>query len=374
MNHFIILINFQFSDDHIIFESEYHRERKIRLPVGIPSHCSVLLQMPSLQLQQNRSLFTSNPDSIANKTTIAPENQQRSQCESFCMVEAGKNQPSDLPEVPEMIIPDIIESSTAMKPQINFTSKSDITEPSNEQINQTRIDNQKIIHIEMSTVLYTPSKSFSPNTTSSTAKINKVHKSGAIQVEQPIEVRETFTTLPQITQPSTSSLSDQNNDAISNKQNLNNIQQLQQNKSKDQTIGDSDLITDKKSSVESITLPSSPAAKFIGNDIKKKTQSVTKLDKMLPSDLEVSKTEGFASVILVNSSQKLIDTQTTSTNHAPNIVESTSSSCIIVDLMIRSESFNITLGSDEICHNFNITYDIPLSKYMKENRLELVFM
>lgn len=57
------------------------------------------------------------------------------------------------------------------------------------------------------------------------------------------------------------------------------------------------------------------------------------------------------------------------------------SSCLIVQVMLRTDAFNATLGSDLICphsdgggHSFNITYNVPLSKFMKENHFELLFV
>lgn len=52
--------------------------------------------------------------------------------------------------------------------------------------------------------------------------------------------------------------------------------------------------------------------------------------------------------------------------------------CTSIDLIISTNAFNVTLGSDEICltdeHSFNLTYNVPLSKYMIERHFELFFM
>lgn len=52
--------------------------------------------------------------------------------------------------------------------------------------------------------------------------------------------------------------------------------------------------------------------------------------------------------------------------------------CMLVQVMLRADTFNVTLGSDEICysdgHSFNLTYNVPLSRYMIENQFQLVFM
>lgn len=52
--------------------------------------------------------------------------------------------------------------------------------------------------------------------------------------------------------------------------------------------------------------------------------------------------------------------------------------CMLVQVMLRAETFNVSLGSDEICysdgHSFNLTYNVPLSRYMIENQFQLMFM
>lgn len=60
--------------------------------------------------------------------------------------------------------------------------------------------------------------------------------------------------------------------------------------------------------------------------------------------------------------------------YVPNPIDATNSACLHIYLQIRSESFNMTFEPDEICRNYNITYNIPLSKYMNENRFELIFL
>lgn len=51
--------------------------------------------------------------------------------------------------------------------------------------------------------------------------------------------------------------------------------------------------------------------------------------------------------------------------------------CFPIVFWIRSETFNVTLGTEMICLNNgqtqNITYSIPVSKYMKETKIELHF-
>lgn len=376
-----------------MFESEYRRELTIRPPIGIPPQCSIILQMPSVPLlfqpPQNATsvdepttpsnLFTSK----INKTaTLIPEiSTQQLHCQSFCVIANSMTETSKLnkvaadqvPEAPEMAIPenvDVLEASTSAKPQINSTAKPEMVEKSKrdassigEQVNHTVVTNLDAISNEMGSVSLTSSETLPLNSTLAT-----------IQAEQPIEIRETLTTLPHITPatvPNTST--NEKIDAISVEQNPNSVYQAaQQNKSKEQLVGGEIGAADKKqtANMEPMLLPT--ANKFVGNDIKtsfnKKAQSMIKFDKSSPQTEDAI--ENAESV--PKSVQTAPTTTTTSTTTVtPNVADP---SCVLIDLTMRSESFNITLGTDEVCHSFNITYNIPLSKYMKENHFELIFM
>lgn len=51
--------------------------------------------------------------------------------------------------------------------------------------------------------------------------------------------------------------------------------------------------------------------------------------------------------------------------------------CVTVELGLRTSTFNVTFGPEEFCstgrHGFNMTYNIPLSKFMLEKRFDLTF-
>lgn len=55
-----------------------------------------------------------------------------------------------------------------------------------------------------------------------------------------------------------------------------------------------------------------------------------------------------------------------------------SSDCLTLTPWLQSDTFNVSLGSEEICLNggssINITYMIPLSKYLKDTNVELYFV
>lgn len=50
------------------------------------------------------------------------------------------------------------------------------------------------------------------------------------------------------------------------------------------------------------------------------------------------------------------------------------SGCFFISMAFKFESFNSSFERVQICRNYNVTYNIPFSKYMKENRFEIVFM
>lgn len=55
----------------------------------------------------------------------------------------------------------------------------------------------------------------------------------------------------------------------------------------------------------------------------------------------------------------------------------TPTECAQIELDISTDTFNVTLGSEKICfragRTLNITYNVPLSRFMVERQLQLVF-
>lgn len=269
---------------------------------------------------------------------------------------------SDMPEVQEIAMPenvDIIETST--KAKNTATTKLLPVDPKTEQLTTLgKILNSMVEQTTAKDKSETPIAGASIADTKS--KVNKI----AIQAEQPVEIRESSMKLRNASAPILSANYSEKSEASDHQVDTVDIPKNPNKPREDGTSADLTL--------EAEPFAHSSSSKLLENDIKpsfhKKTEN--KFDKALPDD-------GVDVIKLPNSNMEQLATfaspqMTTSTPAYGMAVESANAACILIYLQIRSESFNITLGSDKICHNFNITYIIPLSKYMKENRFELVFL
>lgn len=337
-------------EDPSVYESEFHRERTIRFPIGLPAHC----------IGVNVSKLSQTPLDSPHLT-----------CPSYCGHEISKTLVSDLPDTLEMAIPenvDIVESSTSYKLQkISLTaierkgdnsvvSSTTLIENLNHPLSEHTTAKSKLdenIHEELVNV----------------EKINSDANKISIQVEEPVEIRETFKISQKPFLLPTANYSDKIESVLPSERTsgLSDIQKIKSNRAKELLDTGVDL---KKQELEPLLLSvdSANSTKFLENDIKstfiKKTE-LNRFDIQKPSN---------GNVELSTSHTTTTTSTSTSTSNHGIAIEPTKSSCVIIYVVIRSESFNITLGSDEICHNFNITYNIPLSKYMKEDRFDLVFM
>lgn len=119
--------------------------------------------------------------------------------------------------------------------------------------------------------------------------------------------------------------------------------------------------------------------KFMENDIKtsfnkKYDRNDDDAEAVRAANIELMKTSNDDGNTLLPSPQPLTMPSSPSTIDHVIDVPASHASCFAIDLRVKSVSLNATLGTDEICHNFNITYNIPISKYMEENRIHLVFV
>lgn len=332
-----------------MIESEYHRERKLRLPIGQPSHCE---QIP--------------------KTNRTATDSSQPLCPSFCAViggpEPGKvNQVSEMPEAPENIPEnvDIIETSTAFKSQKTATTKLLPVERKSESVEPSTTLSGNLNH---TSVEHTTAKDKIDTSSQIPLPIddkNKVNKM-AIQAEEPVEVRDAPIVLQNTPTPVVQTNYSEKIEPIPNER-IDDLQK-KQNKPKDLLDTNTEI---RQQEIESFADAHSGSIKE--NDIKPTFKKVeNKFEKLTEDGVDVPKPlngniEPLTPITSV--------TQTTTSTPAFGIpVEATNPACLLIYMQIRSESFNMTLGSDEICRNFNITYNIPLSKYMKENRFELVFV
>lgn len=129
--------------------------------------------------------------------------------------------------------------------------------------------------------------------------------------------------------------------------------------------------TEQLGAAEPVADSHADQTKFMENDIK--TSFHTKYDRVedeaeaeRAANIELMKTPNENVNTILPSPQPLAMPSSPPTLVMPP--------CFRIDLRVESDSFNTTLGTDEICHNFNITYNIPISKYMEEKRIHLVFV
>lgn len=270
------------------------------------------------------------------------------------------NQVSALAEVPEIVASEnveTIETSTAFKPQKSITTK---LLPVERKVDGVELSTTLVENVNHSMVEQTTAKDKIESSSQGPSVIpdktmNRMSRViSTIQSEQPIEIRDSSSVVMTNT-PSP-------------------IGQFNYSDKVEPIPGDraSDL---KPQEMEPLILSVHDSSEPTYNDIKpplnKKTE--IKFEKSLPDEaVEALKSTSGMTEVLAN-----LTPSTQTTTSAPNLVappaEPFNPSCLHILLLIRSETFNITLGYDEICRNFNITYNIPLSKYMTENRFELIF-
>lgn len=271
------------------------------------------------------------------------------------------NQVSALAEVPEIVASEnveTIETSTAFKPQKSITTKLLPVERKVDgvELSTTLVENVNHSMVEQTTAKDKIESSSQGPSVIADKTMNRMSRViSTIQSEQPIEIRDSSSVVMTNT-PSP-------------------IGQFNYSDKVEPIPGDraSDL---KPQEMEPLILSVHDSSEPTYNDIKpplnKKTE--IKFEKpLLPDEaVEALKSTSGMTEVLAN-----LTPSTQTTTSAPNFVappaEPFNPSCLHILLLIRSETFNITLGYDEICRNFNITYNIPLSKYMTENRFELIF-
>lgn len=281
------------------------------------------------------------------------------------------NSVPDSPDAPEMAIPenvDVIETSTAFRIPKNPTTKLIPIESNLDPIQAAVINNMNLTQFASFDGAITNDKIHTPSETSTQQTDLSLGSRMAVQAEQPMEVRERnefplTSQNPPSSSPSQSTL-------LNNKIMNTEFPFVKQNKTKTEIAED---VMQSSDEGEPFLRPNAQISpdKFHENDIKinfnKKPQTMGKFDK--------STSEAGADMETIPSLTKHSDVPSSTMATPTNAINPTvRTACFNIYLLIRSETFNTTLGSDEICHNFNVTYNIPLSKYMKENRFELIFV
>lgn len=245
--------------------------------------------------------------------------------------------------IPENV--DLVETSTSFKFQKTLTTKqAPVQNDTAVLVSTTLYENQNLSMIEETTVKDTVDESLQ-DAQANHDKINNVNKIG-IQAEEPVEIP---VMSPNILMPiATSNFSDQIKPIQSSERatDLNTIKK-KANKIKETLDASAEF---KQQEIDVTVSDNSGSTKFLENDIKttfkkyKETSSIKENVELSPS----------------------------LTPFAPD--QPANPTCFLIFLVIRSGLMNITLGREEICYNFNITYNIPFSKHMKETHFELIFV
>lgn len=342
----------------------------------MPSHCVALAQnqLPAIstKLNGNTTAISSSlnaettqlpPTSTPIPESLSPSAQTlQSQCPSACNKDSILNQSPEIAESPDISIPenvDLMESSTAAA--IKSFKASEMIDNSLLQRNQSNtIANGKTI-----------------NETIETTTTN-AYKASAIDAERPIEIKDSSTSI--ITDPlptiavasgtvSMASLLVQPFPIATNSNSvyhMTNEPTPSSEQFKLQKIEPTILMTEPHSTailaaVESTAALTAAASNDINGVYNKKIQP--SFFESLADDLSKNESAEVAPML---------------TGPAAVPIES---DCFPVRLMAHADSFNVTLGTDDICphsdggsHSFNITYNIPVSQYMKENRFDLIFV
>lgn len=84
--------------------------------------------------------------------------------------------------------------------------------------------------------------------------------------------------------------------------------------------------------------------------------------------------------VLAVAAAAVVASQSQAASLTPIAPSPNTNECFNVKLFARFDTFNVSLGTDDIClnavenHGFNVTYHIPVSKHMKENHFNVIFV
>lgn len=299
----------------------------------MPVHCYTLTQVisstsPTINALRQSNLAQNNSANVKKNSHIAIP-----QCESSCNIESSIHQTHEILEIPELSIPENV----------------DIVEQNITSIQQTNVDNgkQQSKLVNNTTVQINFISPESLNIPISTGS-NKLPVGD--NDEQPIEVRD----IPIINGYSKAPIESELKHELYVTSSIKMAEPAAVNKGTGIVI-------------ESYSMPSLKPKPDITD------QNLYSEDARTNKDINSTEVKGGIEVHVVPRISPI--------GSQINPITATDSACLVVQIMLRTINFNTTLGSDLICphsggggHSFNITYNVPLSKYMKENMFELIFV
>lgn len=357
------------SDEQTVYGSMYNNEH-VAEAIGIPAHC-----LPLIQLSQTRETTTHtsiktdqfNPSLLPSitplsttvksltSTTSSPSIHSltqtlQAQCPSACNKDLVSNNTPEVPDAPELLVPesiDVIEPNTTSKPVTPTTEHNE-----NNQY-KANLTDENYIGDEL--------------TTKSTIRNGNMNK--LLHADRPIEIKDLST--------SSSQLSTVASAAYSHGLSSNDFYR---SSDLSEPIFISSSVISKKEGVDASDIQSVLLDESLVNnkDDNVSTYNNKKSNKSLDKTAIDSNEDGGKSESAEVSPQSA---HVTSNNNGVVSVAAAESvnPCISIRLLLRIDAFNVSVGSNQICpqsngHGFNITANIPVSKYMKEKRFELIFV
>lgn len=351
-------MNYYSVDDETIFESEYQRERTIKPPIGTPLHCFVntdhISSTPSGTNKLNEATRNNVPTTVSGNLTPDSMHETDTLCPSLCNVEPPINRTPDIPEVPELSIPENVEMTDA-----NVTSIQ-------HNVNADALSDKFRSSVELNTTGHI-SDVVAPITnipqSSATSHSNQTKISVALENndEDPDEVRE----YPNI------------NSGPSNSGNLPTAAAM---KNEIQATASAAVAPP----IEPFGLASNEANEaFVvephGTVTIGPNAEANEFSRHHDDDNTKRNKDEAPHAVNEERASSAISGPIIPVNTVAAAVAA-DSACLIVQVILRTASFNVTLGSDMVCpqsdgggHSYNITYNIPLSKYMREHNFEIIF-
>lgn len=342
----------------------------------MPSHCVALVQnhSPPVSTTLNVNATATGTALIAETTQMPPASTSEpealsssaqtlhTQCPSACSKDSLFSHSPEIGEGPEISIPenvDVIESSIASA--IKTSKASEMIDNSSLQPNHHNASAPATMN----------------NATIETTTVN-AYKASAIDGERPIEIRDSSTSI--ITDPLPTIASAAGTVSIASlllqpfpvPSNSNSVYHMTKDPSsssneefKLQKVEPTILLADAHSTAVLTPVESTAALTAAANDI----------NGVYNKKIQPSVFESLADELNKNESAEVAPSLT-----GPAAIPA-DAECFPIRVIARADSFNVTLGSDYICphsdgggHSYNITYNIPVSQYMKENRFDLIFV
>lgn len=363
------------------------------MPIGVPSHCVSLQkvtdskvpttpmpdQVLSSAVTSNSSLSTTlrpSTSTASSEPMLLSIQDLISECPSACNKDSVLNAAPEVPDTPELLAHENLDVVDT-----NATSKLVTANPGpyENKIMKANTTSDNTIHDQL-----VPHESHSfveELTTKSTIRNGNMNKLLVIHGERPVEIKDLGSPNSQLSTASASTFSHE-----LNSNDFYRTSELKSDMNEPAFIPSS--VSTKK---ETLEMPTSDTHidESVPINSKDETGSIYN-DKKQNKHLEIISFENGKDEINKGESVEVSPISASAPSNANNVLSvgtitaaaaESVTSCFIIQLTLKTDTFNVSLGSDEICpqsdgggHGFNITYNVPISKYLKDRYFELVFM